>query len=235
MDLQSWFSQHVFSQAKLATLGGVILKIIFIFLIARMFLYFAKLAIEKTFIIRSKTPMRYSERREATLAKLCQNILTYTVYFVAMAMALEAMGIHIAALLAGVSIAGLAVGFGAQNLVKDVVTGFFIIFEDQFSVGDQVKINDIAGTVEEVGLRTTRIKAVDGEIYFFPNSMITKVANYTLGGRELPPKEESAGTAAPAVTPAAVPAAIPVKPAEDKPAEADGEKSAKESEEPARG
>ncbi|WP_028400784.1 mechanosensitive ion channel family protein [Ectobacillus panaciterrae] len=191
MNAAEWFNKYVISPEKLVALGGVLLKIIFIFIIARIVIHFVKIAIEKIFKLRSKTPMmRPSERREATLTKLCQNISVYVIYFIAAVTALDALGIKITALLAGVSVVGLAISFGAQNLVKDVVTGFFIIFEDQLSVGDLVKINDIEGIVEEVGLRVTKIKGVDGEFYFFANSSITKVANYTLGGKtEFPAKE----------------------------------------------
>ncbi|MDG4656495.1 mechanosensitive ion channel [Ectobacillus antri] len=193
MDVVKWFNTYVMSPDKLVSLGGALLKVIFIFIVARIVIHFVRVAIEKMFRIRSRTPMmRHSERREATLTKLCQNIAVYIIYFIAALTALEAMGIDIKALLAGVSIVGLAVGFGAQNLVKDIVTGFFIIFEDQFSVGDLVKINDTAGTVEEVGLRITKLKAPDGEVFFFANSAITKVANYTLGGKtEIPVPESS--------------------------------------------
>ena len=194
VNIQYWFQKYVFNPDKLVAFGGAIVEIIFIFIAARIFLYFANMTVEKMFKIRLKGPLRQSERREATLVKLCQNILTYATYFIAIITAIKALGVDITALLAGVSIAGLAIGFGAQNLVKDIVTGFLIIFEDQFSVGDQVKINDVGGTVEEVGLRTTKLKALDGEIYFFPNSTITKVANYTLGGRELEKNSEASAT-----------------------------------------
>ncbi|MFX3625421.1 MAG: mechanosensitive ion channel family protein [Ectobacillus sp.] len=191
MKFIEWFNKYVISPERLVALGGTLLKIIFIFLVARIVIYFAGIAIEKMFAFRSKAPMiRQSERRQATLTKLCKNILVYITYFIAAITAIEMLGINMRALLAGVSVAGLAISFGAQNLVRDVVTGFFIIFEDQFSVGDLVKINDTEGTVEEVGLRVTKIQGVDGEFYFFSNSSITKVANYTLGGKtEFPTKE----------------------------------------------
>lgn len=216
MNIQEWFTQHVWNADKLVAFGGAVLKIIFVFIAARVFLYFANIAVEKMFKLRLKGPLRQSERRETTLVKLCQNIVTYATYFIAIITAIEALGINIAALLAGVSIAGLAIGFGAQNLVRDIVTGFFIIFEDQFSVGDHVKINDVGGTVEELGLRTTRLKALDGEIYFFPNSSITKVANYTLGGKELEKDSAAPATSAtPTSSPAQSAAAqAPIKPLE---------------------
>ena len=81
-------------------------------------------------------------------------------------------------LLAGAGVLGLAIGFGAQSLVKDVITGFFIIFEDQFA-GDVIKSGEYRGTVEMIGLRTSRVKGLNGETYIIPNGMITSVTNYS--------------------------------------------------------
>jgi small conductance mechanosensitive channel len=95
-------------------------------------------------------------------------------------MVLEAMTINVGALLAGAGIVGLAVGFGAQSLVKDIITGFFIIFEDQFSVGDHIRVASFEGTVEEIGLRTTKIKNWTGELHILPNGSITEVTNFSI-------------------------------------------------------
>jgi small conductance mechanosensitive channel len=74
----------------------------------------------------------------------------------------------------------LAVGFGAQSLVKDVITGFFIIFEDQFAVGDIVQVGSFKGTVEEIGLRVTKIRSWTGEVHIIPNGSITQVTNFSI-------------------------------------------------------
>lgn len=90
------------------------------------------------------------------------------------------LGFNLAPLLAGVSIIGLAVGFGAQNLVRDIVTGFFILFEDQYGVGDVVQINEVAtGKVEQLTLRLTGLRDLDGTMHYFSNGTITHVANRT--------------------------------------------------------
>ncbi|MBU7594138.1 mechanosensitive ion channel family protein [Metabacillus halosaccharovorans] len=162
------------------SLGQGILKICLIFIIATAFIRIGKLAISKVFLFRGKSPIRISERRENTLARLLENILTYVVYFIAIIMVLETLGLDVAALLAGAGIVGLAVGFGAQNLVRDIITGFFIIFEDQFSVGDYVRISNFEGTVEEIGLRTSKIKSWTGEVHILPNGNITEVTNFSL-------------------------------------------------------
>ena len=82
--------------------------------------------------------------------------------------------------MAGAGIVGLAVGFGAQSLVKDIITGFFIVFEDQFAVGDQVQIGQATGRVEEIGLRTTKVKSYTGELHTIPNGSISVVINFSI-------------------------------------------------------
>ncbi|MEW8987122.1 MAG: mechanosensitive ion channel family protein, partial [Bacillus sp. (in: firmicutes)] len=161
-------------------LGTVALKIVAIFIIAGIIIRIAKLAIKNIFKVRSLSPLRTSERRDTTLAKLLQNIVTYVIYFIAFIMMLSTLNINVGPILAGAGVVGLAVGFGAQNLVKDIITGFFIIFEDQFSVGDYVRIGQFEGDVEEIGLRTTKIKGLTGERHIIPNGSILDVTNFSI-------------------------------------------------------
>ena len=160
--------------------GVVILKIFFIMFLAGIVVKVGKIVIRKVFEVRMKAPLRYTERRQNTLLKLLQNGLAYVVYFAAILAVLSALTINVTGLLAGAGVLGLAIGFGAQNLVRDVITGFFIIFEDQFSVGDYVRIGAAEGTVEEIGLRTTKLSGLNGEIHIFPNGTIVEVVNYSL-------------------------------------------------------
>lgn len=161
-------------------LADRIISIIIILFVAGIVVKVGKLIIHNVFKVRARSPLRVSERREATLLKLMDNILSYLVYFTALLMVLQTFNIEIKGLLAGAGIAGLAVGFGAQNLVRDVITGFFIIFEDQFSVGDYIRINQFEGTVEQIGLRTTKIRSVTGEIHILPNGTISQVTNFSI-------------------------------------------------------
>lgn len=160
--------------------GMVALKIIIIIILSTIIIRVGRAAISRIFKRRAKAPLQFSERREATLIKLLQNILTYSVYFIAIVMILSALTIDVTGILAGAGILGLAVGFGAQNLVKDIIGGFFIIFEDQFSVGDYVRIGTFEGTVDEIGLRTTKILNWTGELYIIPNGNINEVTNFSL-------------------------------------------------------
>jgi moderate conductance mechanosensitive channel len=159
-------------------LGSV--KIIAVFVLSTIFLKIVKLALHNVFKVRQKASLRISERREATLLRLLDNVVTYVVYFIAIIMILDTLGVEVKAILAGAGIVGLAVGFGAQSLVKDIITGFFIIFEDQFSVGDYVRIGNFEGYVEEIGLRTTKIKSWTGEVHILPNGSINQVTNFSL-------------------------------------------------------
>lgn len=161
-------------------LGQGALRIIIILVISTILIKVGKLAINNIFKVRTHAALRISERREATLVKLVENTITYVVYFIATMTILSIFGINVQALLAGAGIVGLAVGFGAQSLVKDIITGFFIIFEDQFSVGDFVRIGTFEGVVEEIGLRTSKIKSYTGEINIIPNGSIVEVTNFSL-------------------------------------------------------
>ena len=161
-------------------LGQGALKIFVIILISIVVTRVAKIAVRNIFKVRTHSALRISERREATLVKLLENTLTYVIYFIALMMILGTLNIDVKGLLAGAGIVGLAVGFGAQSLVKDIITGFFIIFEDQFSVGDVVQIGQFQGVVEEIGLRTTKVKSYTGEVNIIPNGSIMEVTNFSL-------------------------------------------------------
>ncbi|MGM0853669.1 MAG: mechanosensitive ion channel family protein [Bacillota bacterium] len=161
-------------------LGSGALKIVAIMVITYIALRLGRSAIRNVFKVRSRSPLKFTERREATLLKLLENVLTYVIYFISLMTILSTLEIDVKGLIAGAGIVGLAVGFGAQNLVRDIITGFFIIFEDQFSVGDYVRIGSAEGTVEEIGLRTTKIKSWTGELHIFPNGNITEVTNFSI-------------------------------------------------------
>ncbi len=161
-------------------IGTGALKIVLILLICAAAVKVLKIAVHNMFKVREKAPIRISERREMTLTRLLDNVITYVLYFMALLMILDTFGVPVKALLAGAGVVGLAVGFGAQSLVKDIITGFFIIFEDQFAVGDYVRIGNFEGYVEEIGLRVTKIKSWTGEVHILPNGSITQVTNYSL-------------------------------------------------------
>lgn len=167
-------------EAMWLNVGFVLVKVLLIIIVAAIVVRVAKVLIRKTFSVRIKGPLKYNERRQQTMSKLLENIVAYVVYFMAIIAVLSAFTIDITGLIAGAGVLGLAIGFGAQNLVRDVITGFFIIFEDQFSVGDYVRIGQAEGTVEEIGLRTTKVKGFTGELFIFPNGNVTDVVNFSI-------------------------------------------------------
>ncbi len=117
------------------------------------------------------------QRRASTLAGILTRLVTSVVWFVALLMLLRELAIDVLPLLTGAGIAGLAIGFGAQNLVRDVITGFFLILEDQVRVGDSARINNIGGTIEQVNLRTIVLRDGEGAVHVFPNGTVTALAN----------------------------------------------------------
>jgi len=117
------------------------------------------------------------QRRAATLSGILTSLVTVTVVFVGILMVMRELTIDIVPILTGAGIAGLAIGFGAQNLVRDVISGFFLILEDQVRVGDLARINGVAGTVEQINLRTIIVRDVEGAVQVFPNGTITALAN----------------------------------------------------------
>ena len=132
-----------------------------------------------------KFNIKFNEKRSETLNKLVKSAVRYTIYFIAFFQVLSILGVNTTSIVASAGIASVAIGFGAQSLVKDIISGFFIILEGQFDVGDNVKIYNQAafiagGYVMSLGLRSTKIRSKDGEVYFIPNGTINQVVNYSL-------------------------------------------------------
>ncbi|MCP3030647.1 mechanosensitive ion channel family protein [Halobacillus sp. A1] len=124
---------------------------------------------------------KLTESRTKTLEKLSVNVFSYILLFILIIMLLGAVNIDIGPLLAGAGIIGLAIGFGAQGLVSDIVTGFFLLLERQIEVDDYVTAGGYDGIVEEVGIRTTKIRSFDGTLNFIPNRNIAGVSNHSRG------------------------------------------------------
>jgi len=120
------------------------------------------------------------EKRALTLAGIVKTVGTTTIVIIATMMGLQEFGLNITPIIAGAGVVGLAVGFGAQSLIKDVIAGFFIILEGQFGVGDVIKTGDISGHVERLNLRVTTLRDFNsGAVHFIPNSELKVVSNLT--------------------------------------------------------
>ncbi|WP_420625830.1 mechanosensitive ion channel family protein [Candidatus Poriferisodalis sp.] len=118
-----------------------------------------------------------ASQRAATLGTLFKSIATTIIWAVALMMLLGEFDVNLGPLIAGAGIIGVAVGFGAQSLVRDLLTGVFMLVEDQYGVGDVVDLGDAVGTVESVGLRTTRLRDISGTVWHVPNGAIARVGN----------------------------------------------------------
>lgn len=162
---------------------GVAAKTIVVLALAWLVVALASRLIDQVMAgqVRRREETAAGGRRLLTLAAITKSVLRYTVVFLAGVTVLGLWGINTSSLLLGAGVAGLAVGFGAQSLVRDVLSGFFILLEDQFAVGDYVNLGTVEGTVREMGLRATRLEAPGGETHIVPNGSVQRVTNYSRG------------------------------------------------------
>lgn len=116
-------------------------------------------------------------RRAETLGRVIRYLIALVISALAVMLVLGELGVSLAPILGAAGVVGLAVGFGAQSLVKDYFTGFFILFEDQIRTGDVVRVADLTGAVEDITLRHVRLRDYDGHVHYIPNSLITTVTN----------------------------------------------------------
>lgn len=115
--------------------------------------------------------------RAKTMGSVLSNLITWSVFTLALSAILSELGIAVGALIAGAGVLAAALGFGAQHLVKDMISGLFIVFEDQYGVGDKVDLGEATGTVENVGLRVTQVRDVTGTLWYVRNGEILRVGN----------------------------------------------------------
>ncbi|MBP1765007.1 MAG: MscS Mechanosensitive ion channel [Firmicutes bacterium] len=172
----------VLTTAFLWEAGKKIVKLGVILVGAELALHFSRLLIDRFFF--SKTGARafyFEEKRANTLSSLLKNVVRYALYFMMLVMILQEFSIDTTSIVAGAGVIGLALGVGAQSLIKDVITGFFIIFEDQYAVGDYIVAGEMAGTVEDMGLRITKLRDANGVLHIIPNGAIARLSNYTRG------------------------------------------------------
>lgn len=175
------FKVKVITPEDLKQIGTNLLKVIGVIVGSRLIIGLGGRVIQQVFERRELKDKLMEAGRLKTLEVLLRNAITYLVYFVAGLTILQIFNVNTAAILASAGILGLAVGFGAQSLVRDIISGFFIIFEDQFKVGDFVETAGVIGVVEEVGLRTCKIRQWTGQLHVIPNGEITKITNYSRG------------------------------------------------------
>jgi small conductance mechanosensitive channel len=195
LTVRDWFDQH---GNTLATHSTRIATVVLLALVLRALLHRAVNRLVRTAItggvfqplkerargtVFDATPLLSERRRQRveTLGSLLRSVASFAIALVAGTMILADVGFDLTAVVASAGILGVAVAFGAQNLVRDVLTGIFMLLEDQYGVGDVIDTGSAAGVVEAVSLRTTRLRDVDGTVWHVRNGEITRVGNRSQG------------------------------------------------------
>ncbi|EMU52907.1 mechanosensitive ion channel family protein [Clostridium butyricum] len=155
----------------------IISIVIIMYLSIKIGKYLIKKAVDKQ--VKSNAALSLDPQRAKTLGGVMKSILKYSVYFLGITSILSVLFGGISFTFA--SISGVALGLGSQSLIKDFINGFFILFEDQFGIGDYVTIGNFSGIVQTIGIRTTIIKDFTGDIHSIPNGMISEVTNHSRG------------------------------------------------------
>lgn len=173
--------KFVFDEDIINVVVGKGLKIIIIALIMYIVIKTGNKLIQRFVEHQGKSKLSFSlnEQKAVTLGEVLKSALKYAVYFIGVAMMLSGIFNGLSVALAGIG--GVAIGLGVQSLVKDIINGFFILFEDQFGVGDHVTIDRFEGIVESIGIRTTIIRDFSGDVHLIPNGHITIVTNHSRG------------------------------------------------------
>lgn len=159
--------------------GSGIIKIIIILAAIKLLNYIGSIAIDRFFSRQKNSRFGFSERKADTMGTLLKSVIKYGLYLIGFLSILDTLGIETRALMVGAGLGGVAIGLGAQGFIKDIISGFFILFEDQFSVGEYVSIDSMSGIVESIGLRITRLKDFSGDLHIIPNGSISKVTNHS--------------------------------------------------------
>lgn len=160
----------------LAPMGRVFLILLLAWFFAKFLRRLVKRALLRIGNLKPVVDERVEQRTKA-LTALSSSVISVVVWTIAVLTSLGTLGINLAPLVAGAGIAGVALGFGAQSLVRDFLSGVLMLIEDQYGVGDVIDVAGTIGEVESVSLRTTRLRGVDGTVWHIPNGEITKVGN----------------------------------------------------------
>ena len=174
----SYFTRFLDRSFEWAITSGV--RILLIVVAMLVMLALLKRGVAKlSSLYQGTLPIHAQIKRVYTLTHIVRDVARIVILFVGMTMILSEGGVDLKPLLAAAGLGGLAIGFGAQSLVKDLIAGFFILWEDSVRIGDVVEVAGVAGLVEEVELRTIKLRDVSGNIHVVPNGVIDKVKNLT--------------------------------------------------------
>lgn len=152
---------------------------IIVIFISILLIKVGKIIITKFFNKQKNFKYTINEKKADTLSTILISILRYSIYIIATLIIINNIFDIKITIITAAGIGGIAIGFGAQSLVRDVITGFFILLEDQFSVGDIITIDGMKGTVEEIEMRITKLRHFNGDLFIIPNGEIKKIINHT--------------------------------------------------------
>ncbi len=160
-------------------LGTNIIKVIIILISMYLVVKIGNGIINRYISKQKNFKFSLDDRKAKTIGAVLKSILKYSVYLFGVFAIIETLFSKVGLTFAGIG--GVALGFGAQSLIKDIINGFFILFEDQFTVGDYINIDDKGGIVESIELRITKIRDFNGDLHIIPNGLITKITNHSRG------------------------------------------------------
>ena len=174
------FTEEIAKYISIESVISLLVKIglcILVIIIAAVLIKVFKKAVKK--LIYSHN--RFSERKARTLNTVCASVIKYVMYFFVVCEILSLFGINIMSFISVAGVGSIAIAFGAQSLMQDIITGMFILIEDQFAVGDRITVEGYSGIVEGIGIRTTRIRSADGDLFIIPNGQVKIVTNMSKG------------------------------------------------------
>ncbi len=166
--------KEFFSEPFWAGLLGRLISVLIIIVVSVILIRVSKIIIDKLLI---KNQASLTDRKRKTLSSILHSVTRYVIYFFMIYQILAVFINNMGSILAVAGIGSVAIGLGAQGLVRDVLAGVFILFEDQYGIGDVITIKSQSGVVENIGLRTTRIRSADGNVHIIPNGSIDFVTN----------------------------------------------------------
>lgn len=179
------FFFNLFSREAMLGYVGILIKILIvisaIFIFKRLACHFIDRIFKNKFTatLSKNDSIDLEEKRLHTLAKLFKSIVSYVLYFIGIITCLDMIGFSVTTIIAGAGVASLAVAFGAQSIVQDLMSGIFIVLENQYAVGEYVQIDGVNGKVIEIGMKTTKVLTWDGELMIIANGSIGRVINYS--------------------------------------------------------
>jgi small conductance mechanosensitive channel len=176
--VQFWNDWHTLIRIVLIAVGAVALRALLLISVKRVVKGIVNAPNHKNAkVVDSELIAARVVARARTMGSVLSNLITWSIFTLALSAILSELGIAVGALIAGAGVLAAALGFGAQHLVKDMIAGLFIVFEDQYGVGDRVDLGEASGTVENVGLRVTQVRDVTGTLWYVRNGEILRVGN----------------------------------------------------------